>query len=139
MANTTVVPVDGLAAYVSGAGSGIGRAMARRLSARGTGVRAATVHPGGVKTNIARNARFHAHPDAPDMTHEQAADQFEKIARTTPERAAEIIHRGVKAGKSRILVGPDAYMFDTLARIAPSRCFDVLDFIGRKLGRHRQT
>jgi NADP-dependent 3-hydroxy acid dehydrogenase YdfG len=110
-----------------------------RQELRGTGVRAATVHPGGVKTNIARNARFHAHPEAPDMSHEEAVDLFDKLARTTPERAAEIIHRGVKAGKSRILVGPDAYMFDALARVAPSRYFDVLDFVGRKLASRRWT
>ncbi|MGO9823509.1 MAG: SDR family oxidoreductase [Solirubrobacteraceae bacterium] len=108
-----------------------------RQELRGTGVRAANVHPGGVKTNIARNSRYHAHPLAPNMTKEQAAELFEKLARTTPERAAEIIHRGVNAGKSRILVGPDSYMFDALARVAPSRYFDVLAYVGRRLERRR--
>jgi hypothetical protein len=32
----------------------------------------------------------------------------------------------VKAGKSRILVGPDAYLFDALARVLPTRYYDVL-------------
>jgi NADP-dependent 3-hydroxy acid dehydrogenase YdfG len=95
-----------------------------RQELRGTGVRAVNVHPGGVKTNIARNARFHSSPINAEMTHEQAAAVFDTIARTTPERAAEIIHAGVKAGKSRILVGPDAYLFDALARIAPTRYYD---------------
>ncbi len=97
-----------------------------RQELRGTGVRAATVHPGGVKTNIVRNARFHPHPLSPDTTHDQAAAMFDAFARTTPERAAEIIHAGCKAGKSRILVGPDAYAFDALARLMPSRYYDVL-------------
>ncbi|HLM85672.1 MAG TPA: SDR family NAD(P)-dependent oxidoreductase [Solirubrobacteraceae bacterium] len=92
----------------------------------GTGVRAATVHPGGVKTNIARNARIHADPRGLDRTHEQIAAEFEAITRTTPERAAEIIHRGVDAGKARILVGPDAYVFDVLTRIAPTNYFRIL-------------
>jgi hypothetical protein len=48
------------------------------------------------------------------------------MARTTPERAAEIIHEGVKRGKSRILVGPEAYLLDLLARIAPAGYADVL-------------
>jgi NADP-dependent 3-hydroxy acid dehydrogenase YdfG len=96
-----------------------------RQELRGTGVRAATVHPGGVKTNIVRNARFHQ--ESPDMTHDQAVERFEALARTTPERAAEIIHAGCKAGKSRILVGPDAYAFDALARLMPSRYYDVLE------------
>jgi NAD(P)-dependent dehydrogenase (short-subunit alcohol dehydrogenase family) len=100
-----------------------------RHELRGTGVHAVTVHPGGVKTNIARNARYHAHPLRPDVSHEEAARQFEQIAFTRPERAAQIIHEGVKAGRSRILVGPDAYLFDGLARVMPTRYFDVLAFL----------
>ncbi len=99
---------------------------ALRQELRGTGVRAVTVHPGGVKTNIARNARYHEHPLQPGVSHHEAAQQFEAMAMTTPDRAAKIIHHGVKAGKSRILVGPDAYAFDALARLMPSRYFDVL-------------
>jgi NADP-dependent 3-hydroxy acid dehydrogenase YdfG len=106
-----------------------------RQELRGTGVRAATVHPGGVKTNIVRNARFHAHPLAPEMTHIEAAERFDALARTTPERAAEIIHAGCKAGKSRILVGPDAYVFDALARLMPGRYFDVLARLDALLSR----
>ena len=45
---------------------------------------------------------------------------------TQPDKAAEIIHRGVEAGKARILVGPDAYMFDALARVAPTHYYEVL-------------
>jgi NAD(P)-dependent dehydrogenase (short-subunit alcohol dehydrogenase family) len=96
-----------------------------RQELRGTGVHAVTVHPGGVKTNIARNARYHGDPLGRDLTHEEAVANFEALARTTPERAAEIIHTGVKAGKSRILVGPDAYVFDALARFAPTRYYDL--------------
>ena len=97
-----------------------------RQELRGSGVAAVTVHPGGVKTNIARNARFHSHPTQPGLTHEEAARQFDTIAMTTPQRAAEIIHEGTKAGKSRILVGPDAYAFDALARLMPTHYFDVM-------------
>jgi NADP-dependent 3-hydroxy acid dehydrogenase YdfG len=94
-----------------------------RQELRGTGVHAINVHPGGVKTNIARNARYRGDPRGRGMTHEQAADMFERIARTTPDRAAEIIHNGVKAGKSRILVGADAYVFDALARLTPTHYY----------------
>ncbi len=101
-----------------------------RQELRGTGVHAVNVHPGGVKTNIARNMRYRGDPRGRPITQEQAAELFAAIARTTPERAAEIIHEGVKAGKSRILVGRDAYVFDVLARLAPTRYyapFAVLD------------
>jgi NAD(P)-dependent dehydrogenase (short-subunit alcohol dehydrogenase family) len=96
-----------------------------RQELRGTGVRAATVHPGGVRTNIARNARYHSDPMGLGLSHEEANRRFDQIARTTPARAAEIIHTRVKAGKSRILVGPDAYLFEFLSRVAPSRYYDV--------------
>jgi NADP-dependent 3-hydroxy acid dehydrogenase YdfG len=99
---------------------------ALRQELRGTGVRAATVHPGGVKTNIARNARIRADPEGRGRTHEQLAAEFDAVARTTPERAAAIIHRGVDRGKARILVGPDAYLIDALARLAPTRYFDIV-------------
>jgi NADP-dependent 3-hydroxy acid dehydrogenase YdfG len=108
-----------------------------RQELRGTGVHAANVHPGGVKTNIARNARYHGHPLQPDLSHEDAAKQFDAFALTTPEKAARIIHEGVKAGKSRILVGPDAYLFDALARLAPTRYFDVLAFLEPFAARRR--
>jgi short-subunit dehydrogenase len=94
-----------------------------RQELRGTGVHAVNVHPGGVKTNIARNARYRGDPRGRGMTHEQASELFEKVAQTTPERAAEIIHNGVKAGKSRILVGPDSYLFDALARLTPTHYY----------------
>ena len=96
-----------------------------RQELRGTGVRAVTVHPGGVKTNIARNARYHSDHLGLFSTKEQAVAEFDRIAVTTPERAAKIIHERVKAGKSRILVGPDAYVFEALSRIAPSHYYDV--------------
>ena len=100
-----------------------------RHELRGTGVNAVTIHPGGVRTNIARNARYHAHPMEPGLSHEEAARRFEQMCFTTPERAAKIIHEGVKGGRSRVLVGPDAYVFDALARLAPTRYFDVLAFL----------
>ena len=99
---------------------------ALRQELRGTGVRAVTVHPGGVSTNIARNARMRTDPEGLGRTKEQMAAQFEAIAMTSPDKAAAIIHRGVERGKARILVGPDAYLFDALARIAPTHYYAVL-------------
>jgi NAD(P)-dependent dehydrogenase (short-subunit alcohol dehydrogenase family) len=97
-----------------------------RHELRRTGVRAVTVHPGGIRTNIARNARVRKDPEGLGRTHEQMAAQFEAITMTSPERAARIIHRGVEAGRARILVGPDAYLFDALTRIAPTHYYGVL-------------
>jgi short-subunit dehydrogenase len=104
-----------------------------RHELRGTGVRAITVHPGGITTNIARNARVRKDPEGLGRTREQMAAQFEAITMTSPDKAAAIIHSGVERGKARILVGPDAYVFDALTRIAPTHYYSVLARVQSRL------
>jgi NADP-dependent 3-hydroxy acid dehydrogenase YdfG len=104
-----------------------------RQELRGTGVRAITVHPGGVDTNIVRNGRMHGDPEGRGRTKDELARDFARLAMTTPERAAEIIVDGVERGRSRILVGPDARLFDTLARVTPARYFDVLTVLRQRM------
>ncbi len=111
---------------------------ALRQELRGTGVSAVTVHPGGITTNIARNARVRKDPEGRGRSHEQMAADFEAITMTTPDKAAEIICRGVERGKARILVGPDAYVFDALARVAPTHYYDVIAQLEKRL-RSRQA
>jgi NADP-dependent 3-hydroxy acid dehydrogenase YdfG len=106
---------------------------ALRQELRGTGVRAVTVHPGGVTTNIARNARIRADPEGLGRTKEQLAAQFEAVTMTSPDKAARIIHEGVERGRARILVGPDAYLFDALARIAPTHYYAVISRLESRL------
>ncbi|MFD7841990.1 SDR family NAD(P)-dependent oxidoreductase [Nocardia sp. NPDC059764] len=102
---------------------------ALRQELRGTGVSAVTVHPGGIRTNIARNGRVRQDPEGRGRSHEQMAAEFEAMTMTSPEKAAEIICRGVERGKARILVGPDAYLFDILTRVTPTHYFDVLSVV----------
>jgi NADP-dependent 3-hydroxy acid dehydrogenase YdfG len=104
-----------------------------RQELRGTGVRAVAVHPGGITTNIARNARVRKDPEGLGRTKEQMAAQFEAMTMTTPDKAAEIIHKGLDRGRARILVGPDAYLFDALARIAPTHYYDVISRVQQRL------
>jgi|SRR5579884_813124 len=94
---------------------------------RDTGVRAVSVHPGGIKTNIVRNAKLHEDWRGESRSDADLIDEFETMAITTPQRAAEIIHRGVDAGRLRILVGPDAYVFDAVSRLAPARGYAWLE------------
>ena len=110
-----------------------------RQELRGTGVTAINVHPGGINTNIVRNARFRKDPEGRGRSHEEMAKEFAAITMTEPVKAAEIIHRGVEQGKARILVGPDAYMFDTLARLAPTRYYDILGRVASVLRRRSQA
>jgi NAD(P)-dependent dehydrogenase (short-subunit alcohol dehydrogenase family) len=109
-----------------------------RQELRGTGVRAITVHPGGIKTNIARNARIAQDPFGLGRSGDEVAAAFESMLRTSPEKAAAVIHRGVERGKARILIGPDAYMVDALARIAPTHYFDLAaPLVERQMGRRK--
>jgi NADP-dependent 3-hydroxy acid dehydrogenase YdfG len=103
-----------------------------RQELRGTSVSAVNVHPGGINTNIVRNARIRKDPEGRGRTQEQMAQQFEAMTMTSPEKAAQIIHHGIERGKARILVGPDAYVFDALARIAPTHYYSVLGYLQSK-------
>jgi short-subunit dehydrogenase len=85
-------------------------------------VSATSVHPGGIKTNIARAARMNA--SVKDLGVKDLANshvQFERFFRTTSDDAAEIILRGVQKNARRVLVGNDARMYDLLQRLLPSR------------------
>jgi NAD(P)-dependent dehydrogenase (short-subunit alcohol dehydrogenase family) len=73
------------------------------------------VHPGGVKTNIARAARAQDGV-APD----ELARRFDKIATLSPDQAATIILKGVRRGSPRILVGNDARALDLMQRLLGS-------------------
>ena len=108
-----------------------------RQELRGTGVRAVTVHPGGITTNIARNGRIRRDPEGRGRTREQIAAEFEALTMTSPDKAAEIIVAGVERGKARILVGPDAYVFDAIARIAPTHYYDVLSVLEKRMRARR--
>ena len=45
---------------------------------------------------------------------------LEKAFITTPGKAAEVIVEAVQKNKRRVLVGPDARVFDAMARLAPA-------------------
>jgi short-subunit dehydrogenase len=94
---------------------GFTEALRQEMLIAGHPVAVSCVHPGGIKTNIARNARA-SEVREKDRDREKDAADFARAARTTPEKAAKIILRGVDKKKARILVGPDAYLFDAVAR-----------------------
>ena len=115
--------VPGQAAYNSAkfAVRGFTDCLRMELEVEPCGVSATTVHPGGIRTNIARSARY---LDGGD--HEAEIDLFDRIARTTPEAAARQILAGVAKNRRRVLVGPDAVAFDAVSRLpaaVPQRLF----------------
>lgn len=95
---------------------------------RSTDVKITSVHPGGIKTNIVRNARFG----------EGAADKssmikdFDKVAGTSPEKAASIIISSLKKNRKRQLVGKDAVVIDLLVRLFPQGFADLVGWAFEK-------
>ncbi len=84
-------------------------------------VSATCVHPGGIKTNIAKTARVDA--SVATLTGKSAADatrEFEMSFITTPAKAARVIVDGLQRNRRRVLIGPDARLFDWCARLMPA-------------------
>lgn len=86
-----------------------------------TNVLVMQVHPGGIKTNIARSSRNRT---ATAAEREQFSKDFEQLAKTTPEEAARVIIKGLKKNKSRIRIGADARLMDRLVRFFPIKGVD---------------
>lgn len=83
-------------------------------------VSATSVHPGGVKTGIARSGRF-ADTGALERSPDEIIEEFErKLARLSPEGAALQIIEAVRNNQRRVLVGTDAQIIDKLQRLMPS-------------------
>ena len=106
--------VPGQAAYNSAkfAVRGFTEALRQEMALAGHPVKVSCVHPGGIKTAIARNATA-----AEGLDPGELAKAFDaKLASTTPEKAAEVILDGVRKNKARILIGRDAKMFEIVIR-----------------------
>ena len=100
----------------------LNQALREEMLIAGHPVGVTSVHPGGIKTAIARNARVSAKEDK-DAT----ASLFDKkLARMTTEKAAEIIVRGILKNQARVLVGMDAHLIHTVAKLTGSRYQDLI-------------
>lgn len=88
------------------------------------------VHPGGVKTNVAKNSKRIAGMPG-QRTDLDFAAEFEKAAKTTPEQAAAIITAGMENRQHRVLIGQDAKFIDWMTRLFPVNYFKRIGaFIG---------
>ncbi len=97
-----------------------------------TNVRVSSVHPGGIKTNIARNSRIGE--KTPEEYKTQGVKFFDQVAQTSPEQAAETIIKGIKSENPRILIGKDAHAINYVSRLFPKKYIKVLEKLsGHKL------
>jgi NAD(P)-dependent dehydrogenase (short-subunit alcohol dehydrogenase family) len=109
---------------------GLTEALYLELGATDPQICVIRVHPGGVKTNVAVNAkRVAAFPGLPSDA--DMAAEFEKAARTTPEQAAVTIVAGMEKRRHRVLIGPDARLIDWMTRLFPVSHFKhMAKFLG---------
>ncbi len=125
-----IVAPAGQTAYSSAkfAVRGFSNALMHELE--GTSIGVTTIHPGGVNTRIAEDAKKPA-----DMT-EAELKAVKKMAKEglvmPPPEAAEIILRGVERRRPRVLVGRDAHTLAIMERVFPIKYWD---FIKKKVAR----
>jgi short-subunit dehydrogenase len=107
---------------------GFTEALRHELAGR---VGVTVVHPGGIKTNIAANARI----SGPDPGGEQAARarKFAEAALTMPpEQAAQLIVTAIQSRKPRLVISRFAKAADVVARVTPARYWDVSQRLARR-------
>lgn len=108
---------------------GFSEALREEMLIAGHPVGVTVVHPGGIKTAIARNARVSAKENK-----EATAELFDKkLAKMEPSRAAEIIVRAIEKNRARCLVGFDAHLTHHFAKLAGSRYQDIVAKISPKV------
>jgi short-subunit dehydrogenase len=103
---------------------GFTESLRQELDLLDCGVSATCVIPGGIKTGIAHSARFSpslAELHGGPVDEAQIRDDFlNRLARTTPEKAAAVILAGAERNARRVLVGADAKLLDLMQRLMPS-------------------
>jgi short-subunit dehydrogenase len=119
-----IIAPAGQCAYAASKFAVRGFTEALRHELVGSCVSVSCVHPGGVRTQIARRARIGA--GVTGTGHQEKAARFERLLRTSPEAAAARILRGVERREPRILIGADAYQVDILQRLLPATYWKTL-------------
>jgi NAD(P)-dependent dehydrogenase (short-subunit alcohol dehydrogenase family) len=109
---------------------GFTEALRQEMKLRRHPVQITTVHPGGIKTNIVNNATGVDGHDNDKL----AQDFNTKLARTTPEKAANVILKGVEKNKARVLIGADAIVLDGMVRVLGSRYQPIVTAFSRRTG-----
>ncbi len=100
---------------------GFTESLRQELDMTNSPVSATCVHPGGIKTNIARSARTNESMRAiTGGDPAKATADFEKMFSTTAKKAAQVILAGVQRDARRVLIGNDARAFDVMQRLLPT-------------------
>ncbi|WP_432572035.1 SDR family NAD(P)-dependent oxidoreductase [Kineococcus sp. SYSU DK005] len=114
---------------------GFSEALRAELAPAGVGV--TCVHPGGVATAIARDARLGSGVDPERGRAEQLG--FQALLRMPPEVAAAAVLEGVRRRRARVLIGPETLAADLVARVAPASHQALLAAVTRLAVRRGRT
>jgi NAD(P)-dependent dehydrogenase (short-subunit alcohol dehydrogenase family) len=131
-----LIPMPGQSAYVAAkyAVRGFTESVRIEMLAAGHPVTVTCVHPGGVKTGIARNGTVNAGDDPAGNS-----DYFdEKLARTSADRAARLILRGAARGRPRVLIGADARIMRVAGSLSNRGFQRSVAVVTRARRRHQQ-
>jgi short-subunit dehydrogenase len=107
---------------------GFTEALRHELARDGVGV--TCVHPGGIRTRIAADARVGS--GVPAAEAERGKGDFDRLLRMDPARAADIVLTAAQRRRPRQLVGWSAVVPDLLARLAPGAHGRLLAALGRR-------
>lgn len=119
---------------------GFTEALRQELEVAGSRVSATCVHPGGIKTNIAKSARIKDEMSASFLANGAGGPAvIERLFINTPEYAAEAILRGVRRNARRVLIGWDAQALDILVRLLPSAYQALIGGAFRRLRRTQEV
>lgn len=99
---------------------GFTESLRQELDMLKCGVSATSVHPGGIKTAIARSSRIDSSIRDLGVSDVNTGEKFEKAFITGADKAARVILDGVRRDNRRVLIGPDAHVFDWMVRLFPS-------------------
>jgi NAD(P)-dependent dehydrogenase (short-subunit alcohol dehydrogenase family) len=120
-----IIAPPGQTAYAASKFAVRGFSESLRNELKGTPVGVTLVHPGGVATSIARNARRSQAVSEQELATTLAS--IEAKLKMPPSEAGETIVTGIERRKSRILVGNDAKLISILERLAPVSYWNVLE------------
>jgi len=118
-----IVAPPGQAAYAASKFAVRGFSEALRHELEGSPVGVTVVHPGGVRTAIAANAR---RTGLSNSETEAQAKTWAKFLRLAPRDAAERIARGIERREKRVLVGRDAQRIAAVQRLFPVEYWRVI-------------
>jgi NAD(P)-dependent dehydrogenase (short-subunit alcohol dehydrogenase family) len=99
---------------------GFTEALRQELDLEKAPVSVTCVHPGGIKTNIAKAAKMNDSVKSVGLDPLTGSKNFDKLLRTPPEDAAKVILKAVQKDSRRVLIGTDAYAIDVMQRLLPT-------------------